>query len=44
MNQLKKISIFVLITSLLTSSLFISCTNGDEISTNENKLDLSKKF
>lgn len=43
MNQLKKISIFVLITSLLTSSLFISCTNGDEISTNENKLDLSKK-
>lgn len=43
MNKIKKISIFVLITSLLTSSIFVSCSNDDRGNLNENKLDLSKK-
>lgn len=43
MNKIKKISIFVLIISLFTSSLFVSCSNDERNTLNENKLDLSSK-
>ena len=43
MNRIKKISIFLLITTIISSSLLISCSNDENTSNNSDKLDLSKK-
>ena len=43
MNRIKKISIFFLITTIISSSLLISCSNDENTSNNSDKLDLSKK-
>ncbi len=43
MNRIKKISIFLLIATIISSSLLISCSNDENTSNNSDKLDLSKK-